>query len=85
MQIEVKPCTILSILRTRRFNEGVRDYPSFFPSDYDSWNVKDQWNYERGRLFAAATNKSIEVKNEKAVRNQAILVFDDLLRSKAIG
>ena len=85
MQIPIKPCTILSILRTRRFNEGVRDYPGSFPAEYDSWNAKDQWNYERGRLFAAATNKTIEVKNEKAVRTQAIRVYEDLIRSKAIG
>lgn len=82
--MNVKGCTVLSILRTRRFNEGYRDYPSSFHSDYEKWNVKDQWSYERGRQFAAATNKTITIKSEKAVRTQAIRVFGDLFRNKAI-
>ena len=84
VNMNVKACTVLSILRTRRFNEGYRDYPSSFHPDYEKWNIKDQWCYERGRQFAAATNKSIDVKSEKAVRAQAIRVFGDLFKDKAI-
>ena len=63
---------------------GYREYPNRFNQEYDSWPAKEQWHYERGRQFAAATDKDIPVKTGKQINYRALVEYVELFTRKAI-
>ena len=83
-QIDTKLIKISSLLHSRYFNMGYREYPSSFSPEYDSWPAKEQWHYERGRQFAAATDKYIPVKTGKKINYRALIEYSELITQKAI-
>jgi len=48
-----KTITAAALIRTKYFMMGYKDKVAgkSFHSDYDTWQMNDQWNYERGRLY----------------------------------
>lgn len=83
-QIDTKSIKISSLLHSRYFNMGYREYPNRFNQEYDSWPAKEQWHYERGRQFAAATDKDIPVKTGKQINYRALVEYVELFTQKAI-
>lgn len=88
-QIKNRYVTLNSIMRSRAFRDGVTDYLDGFPprEQYECARVDVQWNYERGRLFAAAC-PSITPGDVKPVKGmvpyQVQLAFNDTFNSGAM-
>lgn len=85
--------TVDKVLANHYFTRGVKDFMAGkgFDKDYDSWaytaGVNAQFNYERGRQFAAATGGNIPTKigpGNKRVNWRALNVFGELVRENAI-
>lgn len=88
-QATTRTVKIKSILGSHCFTRGTKDYLAGkgFDKDYDQWDGNDQWCYERGRLFAAATGGSVPVKGgqgNKRVTYQAVNTFVALRKANAI-
>jgi hypothetical protein len=92
-QGQVFKVTIDKVLANHFFTRGVKDFLAGkgFDKDYDNWaytkSVNAQWQYERGRQFAAATGGKIPTKygpGNKRVNWRAVDVFADLVNSGAI-
>lgn len=63
-QVPTQLTTISSIMATREFALGVADVRAGRPhrSDYETWGVDPQWNYERGRQWARVAPRSVVFK-----------------------
>ena len=49
-----KPVSLYSVLKSRPFGRGFAAFRNGEPFDPDAfYRLKDQWSYERGRMFAA--------------------------------
>lgn len=88
-QATTRMVTIKSMLGSHYFTRGTKDYLAGkgFDKDYDKWDGSDQWRYERGRLFAAATGGSVPVKGgqgNKRVTYQAVDTYVALRKTNAI-
>lgn len=84
--------TINGLFRDKFFLRGFNDVAKNrgWSKEYDNWYSGDQWNYERGRQFAAATHSKLPPK-VTALSGKVILsrdakwAFSDLLRANAIN
>lgn len=90
-QQEVKTVKVSSILHDKHFNIGVKEYLSGqgFNPEYNKWDSRSQWRYERGRLFAAATGGKVPVKEQTGRKNppvsiSAIQMYVKLTKENAI-
>lgn len=79
-QVKTTSTSINSIIHSRHFIIGYNDAIGGKPynDDYEKYAGNDQWNYERGRLYAIATSGSTPPKNGKRVNYRAIMRFNDL-------
>jgi hypothetical protein len=71
-------------LNSKAFGEGFREAKNGLPLDYDKYRTKpdDQWNYERGRLFAHVFDG--ELKYGKKINRQALWALGNAIRSHLI-
>jgi hypothetical protein len=60
-QEPTEPVSVETIMRCRAFVAGVKDARAglSFHSDYERWEVNDQWNYERGRAWATLAPREL--------------------------
>ena len=72
-----------SIIGSKAFRIGFEEVLSGKPFQYDTFNNKDAWNYERGRQFAAMGYDK-PFKQGNRVFNGAIYSFDEAYRMKYI-
>lgn len=79
--------TAKSVIRTKHFMMGYKDKIAgkSFPDDYDHWQMNDQWNYERGRLYASIPLfRQTVPKNGKKVSNAAEYLLYIAVADKSI-
>jgi hypothetical protein len=83
--------TTRGLFRDKYFLRGYNDVSKNrgWSDEYDQWYTGDQWQYERGRQFAAATGGKLPPKvktlSGKVVLNRdAQWAFSDLFRENAI-
>jgi len=76
-QVPTSPTTIEEIMDTREFLLGTIDYRAGRPhrSDYTRWNGNQQWNYERGRQWAALAPRSVALKRNGKLTAEAMRWF----------
>ncbi len=83
--------TTRGLFRDKYFLKGFTDVTKSrgWDAEYDEWYTGAQWNYERGRQFAAGTNGKLPPK-VKTLSGKIVLsrdaqwAFGDLLRENAI-
>jgi len=83
--------TIRALFRDKYFLRGYADVSRNrgWDADYDKWYTGAQWNYERGRHYAAATANKLPPK-VKTLSGKVVLsrdaqwAFGDLFRANAI-
>lgn len=83
--------TVRGLLRDKFFLRGYADVTKNrgWSDEYDQWYTGDQWQYERGRQFAAATGGKLPPK-VKTLSGKTVLSRDakwamsSLFREKAI-
>ena len=83
--------TINGLFRNKYFLRGYRDVAKNrgWNPEYDKWYSGEQWNYERGRQFAAATFSKLPPKvttlsGKTVLSRDAKWDMSDLLRESAI-
>jgi hypothetical protein len=58
-----KLATIRSVLHSKAFMMGFSDVREGRPFRYDHFtNQNDQWNYERGRIYASASQAPVKIQ-----------------------
>jgi len=72
-QVPTFPTTIEKIMGTREFVLGVIDGRAGRPhrSAYATWGTDQQWNYERGRAWAALAPRSVALKRNGELTAEA--------------
>ena len=71
------PTTIAKIMADPKFGLGVADVRAGrgrHPS-YGSWSVREQWNYERGRAWAALAPRNLALQQAGKITAEAIAWF----------
>jgi hypothetical protein len=83
--------TTRGLFRDKYFLKGYADVTKNRGWDeaYDSWYTGAQWNYERGRQYAAATASKLPPKvktlsGKDVLSRDAQYAFGDLFRANAI-
>jgi hypothetical protein len=73
-QVPIIPTTIEEIMSTREFALGVIDGRAGrgYRSEYATMGGNEQWNYERGRQWAAVTPRSVVFKRNGELTPEAI-------------
>lgn len=76
--------TIRGLAKNKEFNQGYHDYRrGIWVKDYDTMSVADQWQYERGRQYAAAGGPPIKSTNDaRVLRNDALWFIQNMLNSR---
>lgn len=69
------------VLRSAMFRKGFEEARRGLPlvDMADRW---DQWNYERGRLFASCFKGTLKIRNR--IRTEALYAFHDAVNCGAI-
>src|SRR6516164_3223430 len=72
-QVPTSPTTVEAIMATREFALGVIDGRAGrgHRSDYATWGVDEQWNYERGRQWAALVPRAVALKRNGEITAEA--------------
>jgi hypothetical protein len=72
-QVPTRPVTVEEIMSSSQFALGAADARAGrgYRSAYTSWDINGQWNYERGRQWAAVTPRSVTLKHSGKVTNAA--------------
>jgi hypothetical protein len=80
-QVPTSPTTIEKIMNTREFALGVIDRRAGRPhrSDYATWGIDDQWNYERGRAWATVAPRSVVLKRNGEITAEALRFAADII------
>jgi hypothetical protein len=80
-QRETVPATIEDIMRTAAFSEGVNDFRNRRPPRFDGF-VDDvdkgaDWDYERGRHFAALAPRQLQIRlpGKKTLNPKAVAFY----------
>lgn len=83
--------TTRGLFRDKYFLRGFTDVTKNrgWDTEYDKWYAGAQWNYERGRQFAAATASKLPPKvktysGKTVLSRDAQWAFGDLFRENAI-
>jgi hypothetical protein len=79
-QVPTRPVTVLEIMSSPAFALGVADARAGLGhrSDYESWDdVDDQWNYERGRQWARQAPRTVALKRNGKITDEAIRWYTD--------
>jgi hypothetical protein len=73
-QIPTRPTTIAKIMAQPTFGVGVADARAGRPmhKDYDTWDVNDQWGYERGRQWARLAPRTVALKRNGKITLEAM-------------
>ena len=76
-QVPTVPVTILWIMRQPTFLLAVADARAGhgYHLDYDTWDTNGQWNYERGRAWAALAPRSVQLKSNGKITPDAVSWF----------
>jgi hypothetical protein len=76
-QEPTQPVSLRTIMRNPRFAAGVGDARAELPfrADYDKWGVNDQWDYERGRMWALMTPRHVPLKRKGKLNEKAVFWF----------
>jgi hypothetical protein len=76
-QEPTEPVSVETIMRCRAFVAGVKDARAglSFHSDYERWEVNDQWNYERGRAWATLAPRNVALKRKGKLNARAVRWF----------
>lgn len=79
----VKTVTWKTIMRSKAFRIGFEEVLAGKPFQYDTFTGKDEWQYERGRQFAAmGYNKKFKQGNK--VLDEAVYSFQEAYRMNYI-
>jgi hypothetical protein len=78
-QVPTFPATIEEIMSTPEFVLGVNDGRAGrgHRSAYTTWGTNQQWNYERGRAWAAVAPRSVVLKRNGKITVEAKRWFTD--------
>jgi hypothetical protein len=74
-QAETVRATTVAIMRTAAFREGVDDARQGRPPRFDRYD-HNNWDYERGRLFAHIAPLSMALRIDGRLNSQAIALFN---------
>jgi hypothetical protein len=76
-QEPTQPVSVQTVMRCRAFAAGAKDARAglAFRSDYDRWQVNDQWNYERGRAWATLAPRNVLLKRNGKLNPLAVRWF----------
>lgn len=78
---EARTVTVQYMAKNKEFNMGYADFNSgIWRKEYETWGINQQWNYERGRSYAAAGGP--QIKNGRTTRVQALWFIQDMLVQK---
>lgn len=84
--------SIRALFRDKYFLRGYADVVKNrgWDAEYEKWYTGAQWNYERGRQYAAATANKLPPKvktlsGKVVLSRDAQYAFRDLLRANAIN
>ena len=77
------PITWKQIIGSKAFRIGYEEVLAGKPFQYDAFQGKDAWHYERGRQFAASGYND-KLKTGNKVLNEAIYSFQESYRMKHI-
>jgi hypothetical protein len=77
-QVATSPTTIPAIMAHATFALGVSDARHGRPyhPDFDLWSGKDQWAYERGRLWAVLAPRDMPLKIHGRLNGAAIAFYE---------
>lgn len=83
---EVRTITVRYLAKNKEFNMGYADFKKgVWRKDYDTWPVGLQWQYERGRAYAAAGGPRIKCEADgRVIRNEALWFMVDMLNNRAM-
>jgi hypothetical protein len=72
-QVPEMPTTIDAVMNTREFALGVIDARAGrgHRNHYATWGIDEQWNYERGRAWAALAPRSVALKRNGEITAEA--------------
>jgi hypothetical protein len=78
-QVPEKPTTVATIMNSREFTLGVIDGRAGrgYRTAYATWGGNQQWNYERGRQWAAQAPRSVTLKRDGKLTAEARRWFTD--------
>ena len=76
-QVPTRPTTVAEIMAQPTFLLGVADARNWrgYHADYDLWNTNGQWNYERGRQWAALAPRDVPLKRNGKINPEAVQYF----------
>jgi hypothetical protein len=74
---QVPTCSVSAarIMSSREFAQGVADVRAGRPPQFDKGDW-EQWQYERGRLFAALAPRSVPLKINGRLNSSALALFE---------
>lgn len=83
---ETRTITIRGLAKNKQFNMGYTDFKrGVWAKDYDMWSTNDQWQYERGRAYAAAGGPAIKCQADaRVLRNDALFFIGRMLNDRAM-
>lgn len=80
-QTDTKNVTFSSIVGSAAFRKGVEEFMNGVQPDYDAQRGRGRWDYERGRLYAAAcagcNERPLPNRDGRYVNRRAIRHFID--------
>ena len=79
--MDTKNSTIKSVVGSAAFAKGYREAHRGLPM-VEVGDTRQQWNYERGRLFAACFKGTLKINNR--IRVEAMYEFADAWNSGSI-
>jgi hypothetical protein len=73
------PVSIHWIMSQPQFTLGAADARAGrrYHADYDLWNINGQWNYERGRMWAAMAPRNVPLKRAGKINPEAVHYYRD--------
>ena len=76
-QIPVRSASVHWIMSQPTFALGVADARASrrYHRDYDLWNTNGQWNYERGRMWAALAPPDVQLKLHRRINPRAVAFY----------
>ena len=78
--------TIRGVAKNKEFNIGYADFKAgVWRKEYETWHTNAQWQYERGRAYAAAGGPPIKSSYDaRVLRNEALSFINNMLYERAM-